>query len=435
MNKTFNKIARLVRNSRSDAYFGFLTTRNGMEDRIPLLESQSVNNVSECKVEEFEQRFALLVGDGDYISFASGRMGFYAVMRILNITEGDDVVLTGSTCSVMVNAVLRIGARPIYADIDPTTLGSCPEKIKHCITAKTKLVVAQHSFGIPCRISEIAGMCRNQNIFLLEDCALAVGSKVRGRSVGTFGDAALFSTDHTKPINTFTGGGIYTENAEISQMLREVQAESQSLSLEKQSVMYHQVRYENTHCLPGDYGRFCLTEVVRSRFAAYVGRRVSPFLDDDSTANPNSEYPYPAKMPPFLAQLGIHELDCWSEVSKKRHERLERYLQLFSGAALKERLPMAYFDPELYIVPLRFVWADPDAHSRTKKLSRYLHTEGFWFRTPIVATHESLANFFYAPGCCPVSEKIGKQIINLPVALTDSDFDCFYSMVGNGLRP
>ena len=83
MNKTFNKIARLVRNSRSDAYFGFLTTRNGMEDRIPLLESQSVNNVSECKVEEFEQRFALLVGDGDYISFASGRMGFYAVMRIL----------------------------------------------------------------------------------------------------------------------------------------------------------------------------------------------------------------------------------------------------------------------------------------------------------------------------------------------------------------
>ena len=69
-----------------------------------------------------------LIGDGEVISFASARMGFYEFMRISGIKEGDEVILCGSTCSVMPNAVKRLGAKPIYSDIDTSTFGSCPNQ-------------------------------------------------------------------------------------------------------------------------------------------------------------------------------------------------------------------------------------------------------------------------------------------------------------------
>ena len=133
-------------------------------------------------------------------------MGFFVLMKVLGIGSGDEVVLCGSTCSVMPNAILKVGAKPVYSDVDKNTFGSCPRSIEACITPNTKLVVAQHSFGIPCDIDVIEKFCKDNGIFLVEDCALALGSKLREKNVGTFGDAAIFSTDHSKPINTIIGG-------------------------------------------------------------------------------------------------------------------------------------------------------------------------------------------------------------------------------------
>ena len=137
-------------------------------------------------------------------------MGFYVLMKSLGVSSGDEILFTAATCSTMINAALRIGATPIYADIDPNTFGSDPNDIEKKITHKTKIIVAQHSFGIPCDITAIKKISVSNNIFLFEDCALTLGSRVNGITVGNFGDAALFSTDHSKPINTMIGGLIYT---------------------------------------------------------------------------------------------------------------------------------------------------------------------------------------------------------------------------------
>ena len=176
-------------------YFGFV------QGHIYLLKEELseikgyVGKYSESTIVEFENRYGGLIGSGQAISFAAGRMGFFALMRVLGVKPGEEIILQGATCSVMVNAILRVGATPVYADIDLNTFGSCAQAIEKVITPKTRMIVAQHSFGIPCDIKPIVELAQSKKVFLLEDCALTLGSKVDGKKVGNFGDAALFSTD------------------------------------------------------------------------------------------------------------------------------------------------------------------------------------------------------------------------------------------------
>ena len=93
----------------------------------------------------------------------------------------------------MVNAVLRGGASPVYADIDPETFALNSKGNQKVLTSQTKMIVAQHSFGIPTDIQPIVELAQAKNIFLLEDCALTLGSKLNNVVCGNFGTATLFN--------------------------------------------------------------------------------------------------------------------------------------------------------------------------------------------------------------------------------------------------
>ena len=119
-------------------------------------------------------------------------MAFFSLMQSLGIGTGDEVIIPGFTCSVMANAIIRTGAKPVYSDIDADTMGSDASAIERCITPQTKMIVAQHSFGIPCNIDEIADLAKSKGIFLVEDSALALDSRIHGKSVGTLGRCCVF---------------------------------------------------------------------------------------------------------------------------------------------------------------------------------------------------------------------------------------------------
>ena len=173
-------------------YFGFVEGHShfSVEDLEEI--RKLVVDDSEEVISSYEKTFAKLIGNGEALSYASGRMAFYEVLRHLNLIKDDEVILLGFTCSVMVNAVLRAGLTPVFSDIDPDTFGSSPFSIEKLITPNTKVIVAQHSFGIPCQIEKIQSLAREKSIFLIEDCALSVGSKFKGIIVGNFGDATIF---------------------------------------------------------------------------------------------------------------------------------------------------------------------------------------------------------------------------------------------------
>lgn len=394
-------------------YFGFVQGHVylGPEEINEI--SQLVGVEDDGVVADFERQFAQLVGSGQAVSYAAARMGFYELMRLQGISKGDEVILLGATCAVMVNAVLRTGATPIYSDIDPDTFGSSSEAVEVCISPRTRMIVAQHSFGIPCDIEHIVDLAKAKRIFLLEDCALALGSKVNNVTVGNFGDAALFSTDHSKPLNTITGGLIYTQNAELAQRLRLSQALCPDLSVARQEALWRRLLLEARYCLPERYGRMGLIDLVLSIRNKLIHTK-GDLLVDDFGAPQATTYPYPARLPAFLAAIGLIEVKRWKKVAEMRKQTLMRLLNAVAQSKSAGYLPAAYKNKALEIVPLRFAWSAPDGADVRHKFQSFIHVSWTWFMAPIIATKEPLKNLGYQQGACPVSERIGINMVNIP---------------------
>lgn len=406
----------ILRNIMRPQYYGFISDHTYLNnEQIKLIKSMYLSPDNDI-VPLYERSFSTLVGNGFSVSYASSRMGFYDLMKIEGIGSGDEVILNGATCSVMVNAVLRTGAKPIYADIDPNTFGSDVTEIRNVLNHKTKMIVAQHSFGIPCDIKPIVDLAKKNSIFLLEDCALTLGSTVDGIVCGNFGDAALFSTDHTKPLNTLTGGFIYTQNINLFKDLKITQNKSAPLPKKKQKRLWKQLLFERKYSRPDRYARMQLIMMFRSKLK--INNR--PFLDEDFETNilPNTSYPYPAKLPVFLAVLGLYEVERWQETAKSRKELLKKLLNII-GSNSNNQIPSAYFDSSNSIVPLRLAWAPQNGKNIRNQLSKFIHTSWTWFMQPIVATTVSLDQFEYKSGDCPISENLGPRMVNLPCNLNN----------------
>lgn len=419
----------LCRQAVTSPYFGFIEGHSHLRaehlERIGSL----VAVADASPVAAFERSFSELIGKGQSVSYASARMGFYDLMKVNGIGKGDEVILPGATCSVMVNAVLRTGASPVFSDIDPNTFGSSLYGIKQCASPRTRMIVAQHSFGIPCEILAISTFAREMNIFLLEDCALTLGSKVEGRCVGSFGQAALFSTDHTKPINTIIGGLIYTEDADLACRLRTSRDKSCELPKSRQRALWRRLLLERYFCVPERYGRLAVLDAFQSKLRRLL-RVDEGFLSEDYSPAPSSSYPYPARMPAFLAEAGLIELERWPAVAQQRKENFTAILGAVCGTSSASYLPTVYQDPTLEIIPLRLAWSQPCGALIRKRLATFMSVSSTWFITPIVSTDSSLGSFGYHSGTCMVSESIGPNMINVPCIHTPASTRKLSTLLG-----
>jgi len=368
-----------------------------------------------AKETTFEKNFADLVGAGQAVSFAAGRMGFYALMKILGIGVGDEVIIQGHTCSVMPNAIWRTKAKPVFSDIDLDTFGSSAEEIEKLVSKNTRMIVAQHSFGIPCEIEAIKELSKSKGIFLLEDCAITLGSKINGKQIGNFGDAALFSTDHSKPLNTFIGGLIYTQNEELYSNLKKTQVVCDDLPINRQKSIWKKFLFERQYYNPSNYSKSFFVDIANR----IIGKGKDAYLTNDYGKRPSTSYPYPAKLPLFLTQLGIFELDRWKDESKKRKQLLSQFLSLSEIVGINNFLPKAYYDKNREIIPLRFVFTHPKGEKVKIKMSRNIDVRQFWFDKPIVACKEP-SELGYIYGSCQNSEKTSRKIINWPCVFNKS---------------
>lgn len=394
-------------------YFGFVQGHAYLGPEEKQLINRRVGFADDALVEDFERRFAKLVGSGRAVSFAAARMGFYELMRLNGIGKGDEVILTGATCSVMVNAIMRLGATPVFADIDPATFGSSCAAIAASVTNKTRMIVAQHSFGIPCDIGPIADLALKKNIFLLEDCALTLGSEVNGVPVGNFGDAALFSTDHSKPLNTLIGGLVYTQNIRLAECLKDAQSRCPELSVGRQRALWKRLLLEAHYCVPARYGKMGLIDIyllVRRKLI----RAEPDLLTEDGVKPSTTSYPYPARLPAFLAALGLIEIERWPQIASDRSAKFEYLLGLFAESRSGAQLPTAYKNNSLKIIPLRLAWFEPDGARIRSAIKRYIDVSWTWFMAPVIATKEPIENFGYRKGACPVSESVGPCMVNIP---------------------
>jgi dTDP-4-amino-4,6-dideoxygalactose transaminase len=399
---------------------GFIWGHTYLTDTQILKIRQSLNNSNEWVVSEYNRRLTDLIGPGYGISFAAGRMAFYVLMKALGIGKGDEVILLGFTCSVMPNAVLRVGAIPIFADVDRQTFGSKAEEIEKKITPRTKLIVAQHSFGIPCDIQPIVELGKRRNIFVMEDCAIALDSSVEGIKVGNWADAAIFSTDHSKPLNTLIGGFLYTRNRLFYEKVKQISEGMIHLTDAHQKRLYSQFIFERRYYTPTHYPLSFILNYINC-FKKKLSFSSGVFLNEDlgSPKSAASSYPYPAKLPPFLAHLGLFELERWDKLRQRRKKMLQDYFTIIYELGLEKYLPGAYSNCALDIVPLRFVFEHPGSKLIRIKMSSFMDVNWIWFRSPVICSNEKLENLGYESKSCPVSEKAGLNILNWPCSLPE----------------
>lgn len=418
-------VADVSRLARSSYQIGFVRGHDYLtEEQVSSIRMVLFDGDGEEVVHEYEKQLTALIGPGGGLSFAAGRMAFYALLRALGIGTGDEVILLGFTCSVMPNAVWRTGAKPVFADVDEDTFGSDPGEIASRITTRTRAVVAQHSFGIPCNIPEIVKICRKRGIAIIEDCAITLDATVDGVKVGNWGDAAIFSTDHSKPLNTLIGGFLYATDQALLAKVRKNHAGLPQLSENHQVRLFRQLLFERQYFKPENYRRRRCKDYLRAFSDKLLRADRQPiFLDKDYGKmflnNSPGAYPYPAAMPPFLAWLGMMELARWDREKEMRKKLLKDYVYLARSGGVGHYLPKAYETPNVDIVPLRFVFTHPQAEKITRQMSNFIDVDWTWFRSPIICT-DCMADLGYVKESCPKAERIGIEIINWPCVVAEN---------------
>jgi dTDP-4-amino-4,6-dideoxygalactose transaminase len=160
-------------------------------------------------VEDFEKNFGATLGYPHVLGMNSGTAPLHVACMIAGFGPGDEVVTTPFTFISSSWGICYTGATPVFADIEEDTLNLDPAKLAAAVTPRTKGVVVVHLFGQPARMDEIMVIARRHNLFVIEDCAQAVGAHYEGTPVGVMGDAGTFSFYPTKNLGGCGEGGAF----------------------------------------------------------------------------------------------------------------------------------------------------------------------------------------------------------------------------------
>ena len=182
-------------------------TNKEIMDVCRVLKSNKVNYLVGGKGRLLEKKFKEKINLNFTCLVSNGTIGIELALSTLNLKENDEVIVTPRSYISSVSPVLKVGAKPIFADID-NDFNLDPKSIEQKITNKTKAIICVHLYGNPCKIEEILKIKRKYNLFLIEDCSQAHGAKINNRYVGSFGDMSIWSFCNDKIISSGGEGGI-----------------------------------------------------------------------------------------------------------------------------------------------------------------------------------------------------------------------------------
>jgi len=181
-------------------------------------------------VHEFETAFAQYTGASHAIATSSCTTALHLALVALGAGPGDEVIVPAFTWVATANVVEYVGATPIFCDIDLSTFNTSAAAIEDVVTPRTVGVIPVHLFGLAAPMPEIMVVARRHGLWVVEDAACGLGSKIDGIHVGTFGDAGCFSFHPRKSITTGEGGMITTNLARIDQATRSLRDHGASRS-------------------------------------------------------------------------------------------------------------------------------------------------------------------------------------------------------------
>ncbi len=315
----------------------------------------------EC--EQLERAVAAYTGARHAIACASGSDAILLALMALDIGEGDEVICPSYTFFATASAVWRLGAEPVFCDIEPSTFNIDPAKIEPLVSPQTKAIIPVHLFGQCAAMDEICRVAAKHNLTIIEDACQAIGAEYSGRSAGTLGEMGCFSFYPTKNLGGMGDGGLLTTDRD-------------DLAAKLKLLRGHGMEPRYYHQLVG----------INSR------------LDTLQAAVLNVKLPH---------------LDEWA---RQRHHNAERYHTLFAEYGLDKILMLPFTAKAATHVWNQYTIRVPDG--RRNELRQHLTTlkigTEIYYPVPL---HEQkcFASLGYPLGSLPETELAARETLALPI--------------------
>lgn len=328
-----------------------------------------------------------------------------AILRALDVKAGDDVLIQAFTCIAVPEAVMSIGAKPRYVDVEAGTPNMDPVDLARKIRPDTKAVVIQHSFGLPADVARLSSLTREASVPMIEDCAHTIESRVGGRRVGTFGDAAFYSYEASKPVFVGIGGSAISNDPNLTKALianyPEYEQPPTATQLQIAAMfLAHKVVYS-----PSTYW------TVRGIFRAMVAAGIikGNYNEVAGEAGPSADFS--RRMGARQARMLASALGRLEQQSDHRRWVAEQYRSRISAMGVTH-LPLApgvepVFGRYPMLVEDKQEWVE-GARAAKVELADF-------YATPVHPLKgDALRRVGYEPGSCPQAEWVSERIVSLP---------------------
>lgn len=375
-----------------------------------------------------EEHMKKRVGAELTVAVGSGREALQMALAALPIPPGSIILVQSFTCMVVINAIRWAGHRPLFVDIDPSynlDPADLENKIRaHCgtgidsgVSPGCAAVIVQHTFGIPAQMRRIGEICRNNGLYIVEDCAHALGAVSESGNpgevaqVGAAGDISIFSFGRSKVISAVNGGLVAVNNPALAGPVR-LAAEMLQPAARGRTV-------QNLLHIP-------VTSLAKTFYWSPLGKLVMLVSQklhlinlEVTPAEKQSRRPhyFISRLPNAMARLALAQLAKLDRFNLSRRKAAQYYFDHLSVAAGPD--PSAHPGAIFLRYPLQV--ANPRQVLRQAKKQGVIL--GDWYSVPVAPCDVDASKTGYVPGSCPHCESANARMINLPThpALTTAD--------------
>ncbi|MFZ6845085.1 DegT/DnrJ/EryC1/StrS family aminotransferase [Undibacterium sp. RuTC16W] len=327
-------------------------------------------------VQALEAQLSEYFGGRPVRTYNSGTCTMEIALRIAGIGAGDEVITTPNSWVATANVIIEVGATPVFVDIDARSHNIDLDKVEAAITPRTKAIIPVHMCGLPCDMDKLYTIAKKHNLRVVEDAAQAIGSTWKGQRIGAFGDFASFSFQVNKNIMTGEGGCLVLNNAEEARLAE----------------------------------KYRLQGVTRSG------------LDGIDVDVLGGKY----NMTDIAAAIGLGQMKHLAEFNAKRKVLAHHYFAMFGSdfeAKTGAELPIADFDNSNWHM---FHIVLPERINRGEFMQQMMDVGiglGYHYRAIHLFSYYRARGF--TDGMFPIAERVGKQIVTLPLfpSMTEADVE------------
>jgi len=341
-----------------------------------------------------------------------GRVSLYAILKAMGVGCGDEVIIPAYTCVVVANAIIYLGAKPVYVDISEKSLNFDLDLLKKSISPKTKVIICQNTYGLSGNIEEIIEISKQNNLYTIEDCTHGFGGTYNGKPNGSYCDAAFYSMQWNKPFSSGIGGFMTLNNESLKANFLESEKEKTEPGLLTKinlKLLFFTKRY-----LLKDFTYWIMVKFYRwlSKNNLVTGSSSGEEISD--AIMPENFF---VNYSGVQAKEGLRNIKSLQAMLKLRKQNAAKYTE-FLKENKKRFVADELFDNHSFLKYPVFV---KDREVFLELAQKNKIELGEWFNSPIHPVQECFDKWFLNPEDFPVANEASKHVINVPTDTKNID--------------